>query len=356
MAHKWEENQTTGNEIALPEFNGVVFDIHDHNGERWVTAKRVAEALEYESTKELRRLINRNKPEFANKISRVKLTPLELQPNMVLNYDGVILVAMLSKTAKAQDFRRWVINVLKKVMMKGYYMPPGKEQELRESLAAGKTAIEIAQEAQVVALEARRLAIETQALVKTQDETITVIAQGQAGLIQSNATIAEGHKTLTDLAVALRAELTKRDDEIKMIDPTVEITAEDLAVRMRLARRGKNFAMGGGYANYVARIVKNVTGHWCVRDVPVPGKELKKVRNVYPLHDEKVMREAKKTIRHWFKVLHPQKNATGAKDGTLFEKQPTPGDIPAAEKTEGKRRTRRTKKRSGDNRRDRRKR
>jgi prophage antirepressor-like protein len=78
-----------------PDLN-VDFEIIDHNGERWVTVKELATALGYQRLDELRRLLNRDKPEFANKISNVKLTSLALQENLIINYHGVIRAAMLS--------------------------------------------------------------------------------------------------------------------------------------------------------------------------------------------------------------------------------------------------------------------
>lgn len=75
---------------AIARFHDVDMQIHDVNGEKWVTASQLARALGYGQPDALRRLINRNILEFRGKIKDVKLTSLPGSPSMIINYHGVI--------------------------------------------------------------------------------------------------------------------------------------------------------------------------------------------------------------------------------------------------------------------------
>ena len=115
---------------GIVKYGEVEFTIIDAKGEKWVTAAQLAEALGYEETAGLRKLIKRHASEFINKISEVRLTPLELQPNMVINYHGVIRAAMLANTKTGREFRDWAEDVLFKVMTQGHYLSPAVTQRL----------------------------------------------------------------------------------------------------------------------------------------------------------------------------------------------------------------------------------
>ena len=112
---------------ALPRFHDVDFDIIDHNGQKWVTVKALAEALGYEDHRALIKLIDRNPQEFRNKTFVVKLTTNSpgRPDTTIINYNGVIRAAMLSDAPRASEFRDWAEEVLFSVMTTGAYALPG---------------------------------------------------------------------------------------------------------------------------------------------------------------------------------------------------------------------------------------
>lgn len=77
-----------------------------------MTAKQLATALGYKRSDKLNILIKRNESEFTNKICKFKINPLELQPNLLINYHGVIRAAMLSNAPRAIEFRDWAETAL----------------------------------------------------------------------------------------------------------------------------------------------------------------------------------------------------------------------------------------------------
>lgn len=89
----------------LPAFNGVKFDLHEKDGEKWITVKQVAEALGYGDRKELLRLIDRNADEFEGKVSVVELTTQKgLRKPKALNYDGLITATYWARTDTARVY------------------------------------------------------------------------------------------------------------------------------------------------------------------------------------------------------------------------------------------------------------
>ena len=87
------------NELQSISFYDTHFEIIDHDGNRWVTVKQLAEALGYSDHKKLSTLIRRNASEFQNKIEYLNLRYSSGgKPDQIINYHGVIRAAMLSKT------------------------------------------------------------------------------------------------------------------------------------------------------------------------------------------------------------------------------------------------------------------
>lgn len=126
----------------VARFEDVDMAILDKDGQRWVTAKQLAEALGYDDHRALIRLIDRHPEEFKDKTLVVKLTTSHTNSpgDMIINYFGVIRVGMLSDAPRAPRFRDWAERVLYAVMTEGSYvepsMQPGREPHWIEQLDA----------------------------------------------------------------------------------------------------------------------------------------------------------------------------------------------------------------------------
>jgi len=99
------------------EFNGIEFNLIDRNGIPWLQASEVAQALEYSRADKVTRLYERNKDEFTESMTAVVETPILGQDNLkvhirVFSLRGAHLIGMFSRTKKAKEFRKWVLDVL----------------------------------------------------------------------------------------------------------------------------------------------------------------------------------------------------------------------------------------------------
>ena len=115
-------------------FHNTHFTIVPHNGQPWLTAAQIAQALGYANEDAVSRIYRRNADEFTTAMTlTVKLTvkEAELTPHMaekvnltvsgnlqrevrIFSLRGAHLIAMFSRTALAKEFRRWVLDVLDK--------------------------------------------------------------------------------------------------------------------------------------------------------------------------------------------------------------------------------------------------
>lgn len=98
-------------------FQSTKLDIVDRKGQRWLRAGQIAHALGYrDATSAARDLYRRHASEFPDDMTQViKLkTKGGTQDVRVYSLRGVHLFAMLARTPKAQEFRRWVLDVLEK--------------------------------------------------------------------------------------------------------------------------------------------------------------------------------------------------------------------------------------------------
>ena len=81
-------------------------EIHDKDGERWVTVKQLGEAIGYSSHRPLVNLVNRNPQDFQGHSCIIKMMTREesrevQREMMVLNFDGVLLAMVYANTQKA---------------------------------------------------------------------------------------------------------------------------------------------------------------------------------------------------------------------------------------------------------------
>ncbi|MFT4020080.1 MAG: Bro-N domain-containing protein, partial [Acinetobacter sp.] len=103
-------------------FNEVNFSPVDQNGQIWIKASELADALGYSRSDKVTRLYDRNVDEFSEKMTQV--IDIFENPNLgfsnlvskirIFSLRGCHLIAMFARTAVAKQFRKWVLDVLDK--------------------------------------------------------------------------------------------------------------------------------------------------------------------------------------------------------------------------------------------------
>ncbi|MFM5560595.1 P22AR C-terminal domain-containing protein [Aeromonas rivipollensis] len=97
-------------------FHDTHFTVTPHHGQPWLTATQIAQALGYANDDAVSRIYRRNADEFTPCMTgTVNLTvpgnPMQI-PVRIFSLRGAHLIAMLSRTALAKEFRRWVLDML----------------------------------------------------------------------------------------------------------------------------------------------------------------------------------------------------------------------------------------------------
>lgn len=96
-------------------FQSTTFNAVMRDGKPWVRGLQVATALGYKNpAQDFKNLYERNKEEFTDRMTTVvKLeTAGGAQDTRIFSLRGAHLLAMFARTAKAAEFRRWVLDVL----------------------------------------------------------------------------------------------------------------------------------------------------------------------------------------------------------------------------------------------------
>ena len=100
-------------------FQDTKFNIVDRNGQPWLQAAQIAKALGYAREDSVSRIYDRNKVEFtAGMTTTVKLTVNGIGNSQrekeirIFSLRGAHLIAMFARTKVAQEFRKWVLDVL----------------------------------------------------------------------------------------------------------------------------------------------------------------------------------------------------------------------------------------------------
>ncbi|UIZ56282.1 Bro-N domain-containing protein [Acinetobacter sp. SCLZS86] len=99
--------------LAL-SFNEVNFSPVQQDGQIWIASRELGQALGYSREDAVNKIFERNSDEFTVSMARnVKLT-LQGQARevRVFSLRGCHLIAMLSRTAIAKQFRKWVLDIL----------------------------------------------------------------------------------------------------------------------------------------------------------------------------------------------------------------------------------------------------
>jgi prophage antirepressor-like protein len=129
----------TMSSLAL-SFNEVNFTPVEQNGQVWLTASELANALGYAKSDAVGQVYERNKDEFTPsmtmtlKMSVVRKTGKVELENRIFSLRGAHLIAMFSKTAIAKQFRKWVLDVLDREVVT-------KQLEGRQSISPEQQAL-----------------------------------------------------------------------------------------------------------------------------------------------------------------------------------------------------------------------
>ena len=125
----------TMSSLAL-SFNDVNFTPVQQDNQAWITSRELGQALGYSREDAVNKIFERNSDEFTGSMSRnVKLT-LQGQARevRVFSLRGCHLIAMLSRTAIAKQFRKWVLDVLDREVVT-------KQLESRQSISPEQQAL-----------------------------------------------------------------------------------------------------------------------------------------------------------------------------------------------------------------------
>lgn len=99
-------------------FQNQTIRLIEQDGKQWASAADIARALGYANADKVTRLFDRHKIEFTSSMTRIVETPTLggvgnlMTRARVFSLRGAHLIAMFSRTVKAQEFRRWVLDVL----------------------------------------------------------------------------------------------------------------------------------------------------------------------------------------------------------------------------------------------------
>lgn len=114
-------------------FGDTKLKIVDHAGRPWLAAADLARALEYQDTRQVSRLYRRHKDEFTPAMTAIIEVPMGehlgedtrrgvaslssgagnlMLKVRIFNARGCYLIAVLTRTERAKQFRRWVLDVL----------------------------------------------------------------------------------------------------------------------------------------------------------------------------------------------------------------------------------------------------
>lgn len=115
-------------------FQTVTFSVIDHKGQTWLRAADIAQALGYSRTDKVSRIYRTHSSEFTSEMTAVvELPDLEHRKGVageheprngvagqsrtvrIFSLRGAHLLGMFARTAKAEAFRRWVLDVLEGV-------------------------------------------------------------------------------------------------------------------------------------------------------------------------------------------------------------------------------------------------
>ena len=241
--------------------NVVKFDAHgkeyhlsvmDHDGQKWVTAQQVGEALGNKNVKKLIYGLQEAGEIVVEKHLRnvTLLQPGDTQrrSRILLSYRGVIRVAMRSQGTRAKEFRDWAEDVLYQVMMTGSYGIP-EVAESRETLeeamkncvrrgfALSEALKNLAHDTVAKIIHFRRLGL-------TQRET-------GAALGMDRCKVQQIEKTLRGVGIVFEGvKVNKRDKEIR--ERLIDNLIPEAVARVTGGREARPYGVMGNRAKDIS--------------------------------------------------------------------------------------------------------
>lgn len=99
-------------------FQNQTIRLIDKDGKKWASAADIARALGYARADKVTRIYDRHKAEFSASMTQIVETPtLGASGNLVtqtrvFSLRGAHLIGMFARTSRAQEFRRWLLDIL----------------------------------------------------------------------------------------------------------------------------------------------------------------------------------------------------------------------------------------------------
>lgn len=111
-------------EIIPKSFDGNEIDFIEREDDIWITSEALGFGLEYKNPrKSIMNLYFSHRDEIEDYKGVIDLmTPGGRQETTIFSEMGAYLLIMFSKQPKAKEFRKWVINVIKEIRRKGFYI------------------------------------------------------------------------------------------------------------------------------------------------------------------------------------------------------------------------------------------
>lgn len=121
-------------DLARAEFAGVTLDLIHRNGQIWLTAEQIGDALGLRHARiSVNKIFRRHADEFteAETCETSLVTQDQRRELRLFSPDGARLIAFFAQTDRAKAFRRWVLEVLKRETL-----PAASEAEVARLRAA----------------------------------------------------------------------------------------------------------------------------------------------------------------------------------------------------------------------------
>lgn len=122
-------------------FHSTTFGIVDHQGQPWLKANEIAQALGYADESAINRIYARRSDEFTDAMTcSVKLTDqIQTREIRIFSLRGAHLLAMFARTAVAKEFRAWVLDLLDHQIDNNAKQPDTRRMEHARQLAHAAT-------------------------------------------------------------------------------------------------------------------------------------------------------------------------------------------------------------------------
>ncbi|MCP5196971.1 MAG: ORF6C domain-containing protein [Gammaproteobacteria bacterium] len=133
----------TTQSLALT-FQSTAFSVIDRNGEPWLKASELAQALGYKKVDAVTQIYDRNKDEFTDRMTQTLNLRVAENKDLgnsdairIFSLRGAHLVAMFARTAVAKDFRVWVLDIIDQHLgqQQAETLLPSEQQILQEIVA-----------------------------------------------------------------------------------------------------------------------------------------------------------------------------------------------------------------------------